>query len=374
MKHLGRLAALIMLAVNLLFIGLLLFAAYSPNIDPELHPLRACMGLTFPIFLVINFCFLIFWAIFRYRFMLISLVGFLLCASQIRTYLPINPGKSDIPEGAIKLLSYNVMAFGDLKKTAGQNPVLTYLQESGADIICMQEYVVTSNRKYVTQQNIDKALKAYPYKNIQSVGVRGASNGLACYSKYPILSAKRVNYKSNNNGSVVYEIAVGQDTLTLINNHLESNKLSASDKEVYEEILTVPEADKVKKGVWHLVKKLGDAQTIRARQARAVSEVVKESRHPYVIVCGDFNDSPISYAHKTIANGLDDAFRSSGNGLGISFNQNKFYFRIDNILISKNLKAYDCTVDRSIKSSDHYPIWSYVARVARRHGQDSMRQ
>lgn len=362
MKHLGRLATIIMLAINLITIVLFLFAAYSPNIDPELHPLRACMGLTFPIFLVINLCFLVFWLIFRYRLALVPLIGLLLCSSQIRTYIPLNLRTSDVPEEAIKILSYNVMAFGDLRKTAGKNPVLDYLKASGADIICMQEYTVTSNRKYITQQNIDKILKDYPYKHIQRVGVKGASNGMACYSKYPILSAKRVDYTSNNNGSVVYEIAMGKDTLTLINNHLESNKLTALDKEVYEDMLSAPEADKVKKGVWHLVRKLGDAQQIRARQARAVAKAVKDSRYPYVVVCGDFNDSPISYAHKTISRDLDDAFRTSGSGLGISYNQNKFYFRIDNILISKNLKAYNCTVDRSIKSSDHYPIWTYISK------------
>ena len=53
---------------------------------------------------------------------------------------------------------------------------------------------------------------------------------------------------------------------------------------------------------------------------------------------------------------------NSGKGLGISYNQNKFYFRIDNILISPNLKAYNCTVDRSIKASDHYPIWCYISK------------
>ncbi|NDV82116.1 endonuclease/exonuclease/phosphatase family protein [Bacteroides sp. 51] len=362
MKHLGRLATIIMLTINLITIGLLLFAAYSPNVDPELHPLRACMGLTFPVFLVLNSCFLVFWLIFRYRLALVPLIGFLLCASPIRTYMPINFRTSNVPEGSIKILSYNVMAFGDLRKTAGKNPVLDYLKESDADIICMQEYTVTPNRKYVTQDNIDKVLKAYPYKHIQQVGVKGSSNGLACYSKYPILRTRRVEYASNNNGSIVYEIAIGKDTVTLINNHLESNKLTALDKEVYEEILTVPEADKVKKGVWHLLQKLGDAQQIRATQARAVAEEVKKSRYPYVVVCGDFNDSPISYAHQTISQNLDDAFRTSGSGLGISYNQNKFYFRIDHILTSRNLKAYNCTVDRSIKSSDHYPIWTYVGK------------
>lgn len=364
MKHLGRLATLVMLAINIGFIGLLLFAAYSPYIDPELHPLRACMGLTFPVFLIVNFCFLIFWLVFRFRLMLIPLAGFLLCIPQIRTYIPINLHTGNVPEEAIKVLSYNVMTFGDLEKTVGRHPILTYLQESGADIICMQEYVVELNRKYVTRQNIDEALKAYPYKHIQQVGAEGSANALACYSKYPILSARRIEYASNNNGSALYEIAIGKDTVTLINNHLESNKLTTWDKEVYEDMLNAPEAEKMKKGVWHLVRKLGEAQRIRAGQARAVAEAVRNSRYPYVIVCGDFNDSPISYTCKTISQGLDDAFITSGNGLGVSYNQNRFYFRIDNILVSKNLKVYNCVVDRSVKSSDHYPIWSYIKRRA----------
>ncbi|MEG2150049.1 MAG: endonuclease, partial [Bacteroidaceae bacterium] len=56
------------------------------------------------------------------------------------------------------------------------------------------------------------------------------------------------------------------------------------------------------------------------------------------------------------------AFTQSGQGLGISYNQNKFYFKIDNILLSKNLKSYNCTVDNVIKDSDHYPIWCYIGK------------
>lgn len=356
MKRVGKLLAFILLIINLVVVCLLLFAAYSPHINPETHPVRACMGLTFPVFLVMNLGFLLFWGLFRSRFILLPLVGFLLCAPQIRTYVPINFPTSDVSDKAIKLLSYNVMAFGDLKKTGGKNNILEYLHHSDADIICLQEYIVTANRKYVTKENIEKALKAYPYKHIHHI----AGNGLACYSKFPILSARPLRYESINNGSVVYEIKVGTDTLTLINNHLESNKLTISDKEVYEGMIAAPEAGKVKHGVLALVRKLGEAQKIRAVQARAVAEAVAGSKHRKVVVCGDFNDSPISYTHKTISANLDDAFTTSGNGLGISYNQNKFYFRIDHIMVSKNLRAYDCMVDRSIKSSDHYPIWCYI--------------
>lgn len=358
MKQLGKLVAIILLVINLIVVCLLLFAAYSPNLDPGTHPLRACMGLIFPIFLLMNLGFLFFWLIFRIRFVVLPVAGFLLCASQIRTYVPVNFRSSDVPHEAIKVLSYNVMAFGDLKKTAGKNRILTYLHESEADIICLQEYVASTNRNYVTKEDIDGTLKAYPYKHIRHIG----GNGLACYSKFPILSASPVDYDSPNNGSVVYEIAISRDTLTLINNHLESNKLTALDKEVYERMIDAPEADQVKHGVKYLVRKLGDAQKIRAFQARTVAQVIENVRYPYVIVCGDFNDSPISYAHRTISEKLNDAFITSGCGLGISYNQNKFYFRIDNILVSKNLKAYNCTVDRSIACSDHYPIWCYVGK------------
>jgi endonuclease/exonuclease/phosphatase family metal-dependent hydrolase len=62
-----------------------------------------------------------------------------------------------------------------------------------------------------------------------------------------------------------------------------------------------------------------------------------------------------------MSEGLKDAFVESGNGLGISYNQHRMFFRIDHILLSKNLKAYNCTVDNSIDASDHYPIWCYIS-------------
>ena len=89
MKHLGNFVALLILAVNALFTGLLLFTAYSPHIQPVTHPVQSCLGLTFPVFLMINAGFLIFWLVIqRYRSALLPLIGMLLCYSQIRTYLP----------------------------------------------------------------------------------------------------------------------------------------------------------------------------------------------------------------------------------------------------------------------------------------------
>lgn len=360
MRHIGKVFSYLILAANALFIGLLLLTAYSPHIHPVEHPIESCMGLTFPIFLVVNLCFLIFWLIVNYKFALIPLLGFICCYPQIETYLPMNFRTKSIPEESIKLLSYNIMAFNNMEKIDGKNSVLTYIQKIDADVVCMQEYVTSETAKiHLNEKNIRQGMKAYPYRSIRQVGKKG-NNKLACYSKYPILSSRVIEYDSNYNGSVVYELKVKDDTITLINNHLESNKLTKEDKVVYEAMLKDPDAVKVKTGARLLINKLAEASAIRSQQADAIAKEIAASRHPYVIVCGDFNDSPISYAHRVIAQDLDDAFTESGRGLGISYNQNKFYFRIDNILVSKNLKAYNCTVDRSIDSSDHFPIWCYI--------------
>ena len=116
MKHVGKVFTYLILAVNAFFVGILLLTAYSPHIHPVVHPVESCMGLTFPIFLIINLCFLIFWLLVRYKFALLPILGFAFCYPQIRTYFPINIHTSDIPEGSIKILSYNIMSFGNMEK------------------------------------------------------------------------------------------------------------------------------------------------------------------------------------------------------------------------------------------------------------------
>ena len=360
MKYLGNLLIAPVLLLNILFVLLVLLVAYSPYVQPVEHPVWSCVGLTFPVFLLINVGFLVFWLILqRYKSALVPLIGLLLCSGQIRTYFPINFQTDELPADGIKVLSYNIMGFAGCLKEKGENPILNYLKESGADIICLQEYGVHHSAKYLTQKDVDRALKAYPYHYISRTGQK---TQLACYSKYPILSVHPIKYVSDRNQSYTYELQVDKDTLLLINNHLESNKLTKADKIVYEEMIASPEQQKVKSGVRQLVKKLAEASAIRAPQADSVARVVEKSRHRYIVVCGDFNDTPISYAHRVIGQELKDAFVSAGCGPGISYNQNKFYFRIDHILTGKNLQAYNCMVDRSIKTSDHYPISCYLVK------------
>ena len=358
MKYIGRLLGFILLGINAMVALLMFLSAYSPSIDPHAHPVWSSTGLFFPIFLLLNLLFLVFWTVVYRRFVLFPLLALLMCWGSIRTYFPIHSWGGDAPEGAIKIVSYNTRAFGEMKPHTKKKPneVLTYLQNSDADIICLQEYIFGGKLK---KKDIDDALRAYRYKHYQSLG-KGL-NGLGCYSRYPILSATPILYKGTRNGSVAYRIKVGRDTLLVINNHLESNKILKSDVETYQEMIDAPSKENLFAGVRKIWGKVAEATKIRAKQADVLVETIRNSKEKSMVVCGDFNDTPISYVHHVLCDELQDAFVETGNGLGVSYNKDRLYVRIDHILASKNLEVYDCTVDNIIHASDHYPIWCYIS-------------
>ena len=68
-----------------------------------------------------------------------------------------------------------------------------------------------------------------------------------------------------------------------------------------------------------LIRHLAEQTKKRAPEADAVARYIAYHRGTPMIVCGDFNDSPLSYAHSTIAEGLTDCYVATGYGPGISY-------------------------------------------------------
>lgn len=336
---------LIFLIANVVIGTGFLVCAYSPSISPVEHPVLACAGLFIPIFILLNSGFLVFWLIISRKYAILPLLFFILGWNSLMSYCPVNIFKNDYKGGdKIKLLTYNTMlAHGE---------VSDYIINSGADIVCLQEFPV-ADKKFR-----NKLQKTYPY--IKTYNFSGI-NAAACLSKYPILSVNGIKVKSANNGSAVFKIKYNdKTTIPLIINHLESNKLDDHDKKVYKDMLKSPDESKVKSGSKHLLRKLADAVAIRGPQADSISARIKHIDSPYILVCGDFNDTPVSYTHNIIAKGLQDAFVEAGNGPGITYNRNFLYFRIDHIMAGFAYKVLDCKVDRSIKDSDHYPMFAVM--------------
>ena len=105
-------------------------------------------------------------------------------------------------------------------------------------------------------------------------------------------------------------------------------------------------------------KKLLESTSMRAAQARTIAERARRETAKYVIVCGDFNDTPLSYAHSVFNRFMYDAYAKSGVGMGITYHEHNLYYRIDHILCSRNITPLHTRVDRAQKDSDHYPVIS----------------
>lgn len=365
MKKVGTYILKIILLINIAVIILLLLAAYSSYLSPDKYPILSCFGLVYMAFFVLNFLFLIFWLFARPLYAVAPLAGIALTWGAFHLSFPINFGGES--EGKIlRVLTYNAMGMAIQKPDTEEspNPIIKYIAASNADIVCIQEYILSTNPRFLTQKDVERGLPMYPYHAQVTLDKSGNSNQLACYSKYPIIESYRIEYPTENNGSAVFELLIDGDTVTVINNHLESNKLTAEDKVAYTSLVESPSADRIKDNLFSLARKLATAASIRAEQARAVRKVIDKHIDGPLIVCGDFNDGPLSYAHRVLNEGMRDAYASRGCGLGITYNQNKFYFRIDNILVSDAWDVIGCRVDDSIDDSDHYPV---IADLQLRH-------
>ena len=338
---------------NIATILLMLLAGYSDRLNPEQHPILSVLGMTFPVFLLVNLLFLFVWLTIKWKKAWIPIAGFAAAYMPITLFMPVNM-RQEVPEGAIKLISYNVCTYGgNYKYENGFETVFSYLERQKADIVCLQEDV-DSWRRYV----FIKYAKIYPYNDTTMLHNNAFTyNCVGIHTRFPIIRKERIWYPSNTNGSVAYYLNTGKDTLLVINNHLEGTHLSESERNNYKRMLRGKmERDTAKAESMFLIEKLGNNNAKRAVQADIVHRYIEEHRQYPTIVCGDFNDTPISYARRTIAQGLTDCFQTTGRGLGLSYNQKGFYFRIDHILCSPDLQPYNCQVDDEMDASDHYPI------------------
>lgn len=341
----------IFIAANLLMVVAMNFCAYSSYLPPQMYPNWSFLGMVFPAFLILNLAFVVFWLVFKRRLAMVPVVGIAMCGWAVRTYCPVN-FSGERPEGCIKVLTYNVMAFnkGEYPYWA-ENPIIAYIINSDADIVCLQE---------ATDITKVDSLMTMLGKKYEHIEVQPGGSCLAVLSRYPILSVEKIVYESVSNTSFAYEILKGEDTILVVNNHLESFRLTSADKDDYEHLLKHPKDDDAEEKYDSLTVKLTSANAVRGAQADSVAAYIDRKAAKYVVACGDFNAPSISYTHHRLTRTLNDAYTRSGNGLGVSYNRNLMYFRIDHLLCSPNIKAYGAKVDSYSKASDHYPLFSYL--------------
>lgn len=349
LKRIGYIVALLLNAVAALA---LLVACLSPFLPPDKLLLPAVAGLLFEWLLLVNVLFAAGWLFTKRKvYALLSFVC--LCCSVPNICTTFAFGRGAEPKEAkhrITVLSYNTCAL-DQSRPVDKNQVLHYIKERDCDIVCLQEFRMDKQNGRLTLEQVKRYLN-YPYSYIDFKTYKGRLPfGIAVFSKYPLLNKQTIRYESESNISDRCDVVVDGDTIRLLNNHLQSYSFTAQELR-----METDNSDQLKKKATLLDRKFRKAYQYRPEQARLVEQEIAASPYP-VLVCGDFNDVPVSYVYRRIARPLRDAFLESAAPavLGHTYRHYGIGVRIDYILHSPTMHATSFLIDK-VDYSDHYPV------------------
>ncbi|MDD7318924.1 MAG: endonuclease/exonuclease/phosphatase family protein [Prevotella sp.] len=338
-----------------------ILTGYSSCFDAETSPLLSCSGLAFPAFMIINALFLLFWLFFWWRGAIIPLLGFLLCYFPLRDFCPINL-PSNPPDDAIQLLSMNVMQFKNempADSVDALHTIIRYLDMAKPDIACFQE---VPPQRYKWEQLGGKG------RYIEDVD-NNSGNVLLMVSRFLIIGKERIPYESLGNLSAAFHLLIDSDTVTVVSNHFQSFNLSEEERsEVGKIISGRGNRDPRSEGNRLLISKVVATTRYRAPQIKAVTHYIDSllSRGRSVIVCGDFNETPVSFSHRQMEKRLTDCYSSTATGPGFTFERNGMHFRIDHIFCSPDWTPYNCQVVDRLHASDHYPLRCRLKKRSKR--------
>lgn len=360
------------LILNILASLSLCIAYLAPVINPSRLIIPALFGLAYPYLLMLNLVFLCYWMIRLKKEIIISVVVILLGWNHLNNLIPINFKSSEVPETAapsrlFKVLSYNVRGFdvyGWSSDPQVKNQIFNFITEQDPDILCFQEYFASAKRGQ-SEKELSRALRFLPETAVYYTRDQSNSSGfgIATYSRYPILKKSRIPFNSSSNAAMYTDILVHTDTIRIINVHLQSIKFGWDDYAFMDTVRFKYSNEQIR-GIRHIGTQLKTAFSQRAEQANMISNYIEDSPYPLVVM-GDFNDTPQSYAYRKIKRTLKDAFRKAGRGFGSTYAGELPSFRIDYIMYSQPLVPFQFERNKN-DFSDHFPIstWFYFPRPA----------
>lgn len=330
---------------NIAALGWLYACCLTTFVPCDIHPRLSLITISFPIALLLNVSFIAVWLFVKRKRLWLPIVGTLLCWSYIADYMPLNPTVEDTAKG-LKVVSWNTRYTGG---SEGWEGFKEYIRNLDADIICMQE---TDMGRY-DKEDFRKELEGMGYEYHEE-------RALVLLTRLHILQTDTISYESRTNGSRWYLLKSETDTILVINNHLESNHITNEIKEEYVDVLDNPGYQRAKQSGRSILSLMAQSAHYRGKQTKVLCEFLKEHQGQHIILCGDLNDTPISYAYQNFSRRLESAFRDSGNGIGVSYNQKGFWVRIDHIFFSQEGTSHHTFIDSSVDISDHYPIVSWI--------------
>ena len=372
---------------------LLMLSGFVPTISPETNSWLPLLGLAFPVFFVLMVLAFFYWLVQGKWRSLFALSCLLLNLGQASLYIQWNDenagakgavnvsnGKEDKEDGGgpidkemldmnaklLKVITYNAQLFGlyqnesslDIVNTEympAMDSFLRVLKAENADVVCLQEvYAKAGGLKALAR--FLKAEGGFDYSQTYTLSDR-RPYGMIVLSKYLIKRWKPLSLGSNTGNMAMWvDIEIPSEykflrnaRIRIYNLHLQSFRFAKKDYEVMQKQTQQKEIDM--EGSKGIITRLRLGYQRRAQQVGIVKQSVLDCDFPKVI-CGDFNDIPVSYSYRQLSAGMRDAFVEAGRGLETTYKGSMPSFRIDYLLFDNPMRAVSY---RSIKEvpSDH---------------------
>lgn len=270
----------------------------------------------------------------------------------------IDPLKADI-----KVMTFNVHLMGlydGKESTDHRDAILSQIQSENPDVFCLQESYWNEKEGSFFHWKNYSWLSAYSvHERATHTLSDGGHFGVLLFSKFPIIARGSIPFENEVNNFCIYaDILFARDTVRIYCAHLQSFRLKKKDLKLFDQEVDVEEIQNQSKP---LAVQLYRSTVKRSKQVESLLENMKTCKAAKV-VCGDFNDTPISYAYHSLSDELIDSFCERGRGIGSTYRGPLPGLRIDYVLHDEyfDAKSYK-SVDNL--ASDHRAV---VVELARR--------
>lgn len=350
----NRFAGITSRVLMLIAAGLLVMSYLSVLVNPARAWFMTLFGLFFFPLALLNLILLV-WAVKRKsRSFLIPLVAFAPALFFAGRYVRI--GGSDRQEKIqteasgenVRIVSYNVGRFSFGRKMQAReacaDSVIMFLKGCDADIICLQEFFFKDHDK--VKAFLKSRFKDYSSEYYLYIGDDGCF-GNVTLSRVPVKAKGRIEFDKSSNLALYTDYIIGGEPIRVYNCHFESYSISLPH--------LVKSLDRNGREVFRKTE-AKVRSSIRRRPAQ-VDMVLKDIAGCPVesVVCGDFNDNPMSYTYYRMSRGRSDTFVEAGRGFGATYSILWPMLRIDYMLFPDRFRAISHETPR-VGFSDHYPI------------------
>ena len=352
----GRMAAGVLTVLTAAVAATLLLTYAAPYVNPASVWLFPVLGLIAPATYLAAVLLTLYWVV-RWRprralaMLLITGCGLFGVSLFYKPELRRRYAETETKErGTLLFMTYNVRNFADDAGRNAAGKVLRFVQETAPDVVCFQEYSPSLAEKSAEYRAF---AQTYPHR----AGGRGAEfEPMVLFSKHPVAGWGATRDGLPEDGireSLWADIRIKDDTVRVFNNHLHSTAIKAEDNEFITKHRYISDSAREDK-IRSIVHRFRDNSILRAEQADSIAKAVAATSLAR-IVCGDFNDTPMSYVYRTMARGLDDAFSSCGRGYSHTFRGFFNALRIDYVLVSDEFEPLTYEVP-DVEFSDHLPV------------------